>query len=113
MTLTEVDETALFDEVRRFKVHDDTHGGYLPAVIGYWDRRGYTYCLDHAPETLERDDRGYPHPVDADNSAAEGDRCDWPGCGVSLLAAALDRRSRREHFPSTCKSAGNARFPLA
>lgn len=94
------DESELFDEVRRLMVHDDIHGGYVPVVIGWWDRRGCTHCLECAPEDTAPDDRGYPAAIWADNSAAEGDRCDT--CGVSILAAALARAARCDPFPSTC-----------
>ena len=100
--IPEVDEGELFAQVRRFTVHDDMHGGFVPVVIGYWDRSGSTRCLDHAPEDITPDDRGYPFAIWCDNSAVEGDRCDWPGCGVSLLAAAVERQERRGSFPSTC-----------
>ena len=98
------DETELFDQVRRFVVHDDTHGGYRPVVVGYWDARGYTFCLDCMPEPAAPDDRGYPFPIAGDNGAVEGCTCDWPGCGVSLLAAAIGRRAERKPFPSTCRA---------
>jgi hypothetical protein len=83
-----------FEQVRRIMIHDDTRGGYRPAVIGWWDQRGYTHCTECPPEPLEQDERGYPFPIAADNSAVvglsdESDRCDT--CGVSLLAAALER----------------------
>lgn len=87
---TTVDETALFDQVRRLKEHDDLRGGYLPVVIGHWDRLGYTRCLDCPPQPAEP-----PARIDAiycDNSAAEGERCDL--CGASLLAAALKRHGK-------------------
>ena len=91
-------ESVRFAQVRRFMVHDDTHGGYRNVVIGYWDARGWTWCLDHAPDYVTQD--GYP--IAGDNSAAEGCTCDSADCGVSLLAAAIERRANRKPFLSTC-----------
>lgn len=85
---TEADWAA-FDQVRRIMVHDDVRGGYYWPAIGYWDRLGNTHCLGCLPETLERDDRGYPSGITSDNSAAISDTCDT--CGVSLLVAALEQ----------------------
>lgn len=90
-------ESQLFDQVRRFKVHDDAHSGYVPVVIGWWDRRGYTFCLDHEP-----DPGTVLQAIDCDNSAAEDGACDFPGCGVSILGSAAERAGRRELFPSSC-----------
>ena len=87
-------DTALFDQVRRLTVPNPRGYGYVPPVIGHWDRTGRTHCLDCMPETGEQDERGYPSPIDAGNSAAEGDRCDF--CGASLLAAALARFGQPE-----------------
>lgn len=88
-TVTEA-QWELFGQVRRLKEHDDTRGGYVPVVIGWWDRRGYTHCLECPPETLERDDRGYPDRIYCDNSAViDADRCDY--CASSLMSAALER----------------------
>lgn len=81
-------EDDLFDKVRRLKV-PAPGGGFMPPVIGYWDRLGYTHCLSCSPETTDRDEHGYPSPIDADNSAVISDRCD--SCGASILAAALAR----------------------
>lgn len=78
----------LFDRVRALKIHDEEHRCYVPPVIGWWDRLGYTHCLACPPEPLERDARGYPNPIHADNSAAMGCRCD--SCDADILAAALE-----------------------
>ena len=86
--LTEADEWDLFDTVRRITV-PGPHHGYQPPVIGWWDRLGYTHCNECPPVSLERDDRGYPDAISGDNCAVTGVRCDT--CGVSLLAAALER----------------------
>ena len=83
---TEVDETALFDQVRRLVTHHP-HGGYVPVTIGYWDQRGYTHCTACTPDPIVL--RGRTDAISGDNCAAEGERCDF--CGVGLLAAALER----------------------
>jgi hypothetical protein len=77
-------EWALYDKVRRLRVHDDVHGGYPEAVIGWWDQRGYTYCLD-----CLTDDAPDPFAIDSGNSAANGESCDF--CHVNLQEAALKR----------------------
>lgn len=102
------DETELYAQARQLTVHDDIHGGYLPVIIGYWTNRGDTRCLDHLLD-LGAD----PTAIDCGNSAAEGDRCDWPGCGTSILTAALHRRDQGGLFPTTCAAEPGRMLPLA
>jgi hypothetical protein len=77
-------DAALFDQARRLKV-PGPHGGYRAPVIGHWDHLGYTHCLACPPEPVEPPAR--IDPIDADNCAAEGERCDF--CQMVLLTAAL------------------------
>jgi hypothetical protein len=89
------DEAGLFAEVRRLKVHEPDRAAFVPVVVGYWLRDGRTRCLDHPPEIGQVLD-----VIAGDNSAVEGDRCDWPGCGVSILAAAIGRARQGQPFAS-------------
>lgn len=83
-TLSEAEkrEWELYDQVRRLRVHDDVRGGYVDAVIGWWDQRGYTYCPACLPA-----DAPDPFAVESGNCAANGERCEV--CHVSLQEAAL------------------------
>ena len=59
-------------------------GGFQPPVIGYWDRSGKTRCLGCPPPPELADAEIY-----ADNSAADGEACEF--CRTSLGADALAR----------------------
>lgn len=96
-------EAALFTRVRKFKARDDTRGGYVPVVIGWCDKGGRCYCINHAP----RPDT-VMNVITCDNSAAKGCRCSRPGCGASILAAAAEHEAQRKPFPSTCPAEGDA-----
>jgi hypothetical protein len=64
---------------RRSKVYDAKFRVWVAPVVGYWDRLGRTCCLACPPSDALRDTDVY-----ADNSAADGQRCEF--CHTPLLA---------------------------
>lgn len=69
---------------RDSKVYDAEYRTWVAPVVGYWDKLGYTRCLACPPTAQLHDVEVY-----ADNSAADGLRCDF--CRTLLLAEPEDR----------------------
>jgi hypothetical protein len=63
--------------VRLPRVYD--RGAWIAPAVGYWDKLGYTRCLDCPPPEDRSDVLVY-----ADNSAAQGQACDF--CHAPLPA---------------------------